>query len=274
MKSKLCFYATPFPRVKSYYDMIDAAVQYGLNAVEGFCIFEFEQPDVEAAKKIREYADSKNVIFPCFSVFAKFAAEKETTEKLKGYADVAKILGSPYLHHTIVGEFADPDKVLCDKEEHFQKGIIAVREIFDYAQSIGIKAIYEEQGYIFNGLEGFGRLVEEVNRDIGVVADFGNIYESRDNLLDFIEKFASKIVHAHIKDVKLLDSNEDGKGLKTTNGKYFFDAEVGKGDAKVREGIELLKKYGYNGYWGLEFSAKDDASPLIENSINLLKTWL
>ena len=69
---KMCFYMAPFPGVKSYYDMIDAAAELNLGAVEGFCMFEFETPDVEAAKKIREYADSKQVTFPCFSVFVDF----------------------------------------------------------------------------------------------------------------------------------------------------------------------------------------------------------
>lgn len=274
MEKKLCFYMPPFPRVKSYYDMIDTAVEYGLNAVEGFCNFEFENPDVESAKKIREYAQSKNVTFQCFSVFVKFAAESETTEKLKRYADVASILGSPFLHHTIVGEYADPSRVLPYKEELFKKGVLAVREIFDYAESIGVRAVYEEQGYIFNGLKGFGSLIEEVDRNVGVVADFGNIYESEDELPEFIEKFSDKIVHAHIKDVKLLESNDGGNGLKTLSGKYMFEAKVGQGDAKVKEGIELLKKIGYDGCYGLEFAASDDNSSFMSDSINLIKSWL
>ena len=93
--SKLCFYTPPFPHVKSYYDMIDTSVQYGFDSLEGFCCFEFATPDVEAAKRIKEYADSKNIKFSCFSVFTHFAAGEENIKKLKGYADVAKILGSP-----------------------------------------------------------------------------------------------------------------------------------------------------------------------------------
>lgn len=274
MEKKLCFYTPPFPRVKSYYEMIDLAVEFGLYAVEGLNIFEFEKPDVEAAKKLREYADSKNVVIPCFSVFARFAAEKETTQKLKGYADVAKILGSPFLHHTIVGEFADYEKVLSNKEELFKNGVLAVREIYDYAQSIGVQCIYEEQGFIFNGIEGFGRLIKEVDRNVGVVADFGNIYESKDNAPDFIAKFSDKAVHAHIKDVKLLDTNENGKGFKTLAGKYFSEAPVGKGVANVKECINILKKSGYDGYYGLEFGAKEDNSPYMAETIELIKSWL
>lgn len=274
MTKKMCFYMPPYPRVKSYYDMIDEAAAHNLPAVEGFCFYEFETPDKEAAKKIREYADSKNIVFPCFSVFAEYAAEEETKQKLKGYADVAAILGSPYLHHTIVGEFADSSKVLPYKEELFEKSITAVREIYDYAESVGVKAIYEEQGYIFNGVKGFGRLLEEVKRDVGVVADFGNIYESEDDIIAFLNAFSDRVVHAHIKDIILKDNNDDGKGFHTMNGKYMYEAEVGKGDVKIKEAIDMLKKAGYDGYYGLEFAATDDDSPLINDSIKLIESLL
>ena len=272
MNEKICFYSRPFPRVKSYYDMIDLAAEYGLNAVEGYGFMEFEKPDLENAKRIREYADKKNVSFPCFSVAVKFA--RENTEILKRYADVAKILGSPYLHHTIVGECTNPSEVLPHKEQFFQEGIEAVREIYDYAQSIGVKAIYEEQGYIFNGIEGFGRFIKEVGRDVGVVLDTGNIYESTDGLLEFIEKFREHIVHVHIKDIKLCDRNDGNDGLATLSGKYMFEANLGEGEAKVKEGIALLKKYGYNGFYALEIGATEDDSSLMTDSINLTKSWL
>lgn len=273
MNKKLCFYSNPFPRIRSYYDMIDAAAEYGLNAVEGFGFMEFEKPDFEAAKRIREYADKKNVSFPCFSVAVDFAAKRENKEMLKRYADLAKILGSPYLHHTIVGEYIEPQKVLPYKEKLFREGIEAVREIYDYAESIGIKAIYEEQGYIFNGIEGFGRFIGEVGREVGVVLDFGNIYESKDGLPEFVERFKHLIVHVHVKDIKLSSSNKGG-GFGTLNGKYMFDAKLGEGDAEICEAIELLKKYGYNGFYSLEFGAESDGSSVMSDSINLLKSRL
>lgn len=257
---KMCFYTAPYPGVKSYYDMIDAAAEHELGAVEGFCMFEFKTPDIEAAKKIREYADSKNVTFPCFSVFVEFAADEESTKRLKGYADIAKILGSPYLHHTIVSGFVDCNEGLVNREELFEKGVAAVREVYDYAESIGIKAIYEEQGYIFNGIKDFGRFIDAVDRNVGVVADFGNIYGTQDDLLDFIKVYGDKILHVHIKDVTLKDDNSDGKGATTLSGKFMCPAEVGKGIVKIKDAIDLLKKIGYDGYYGLEFETEDSSS--------------
>ena len=272
MDKKLCFYTLPFPHIKSYYEMIDLAAEYGLNAVEGFCHMEFAKPDVEEAKKIKKYADKKGVVFPCFSVFVNFAAGRENIELLKKYADVAKILGSPYLHHTIVGECSDPAEVIFHKEKFFSEGVEAVREVCDYAKSIGIRTIYEEQGYIFNGIEGFGRFINEVGRDVGVVLDFGNIYESKDGLLEFMENFKEKIVHVHIKDIKLLDNNDSGRGLKTLNGKYMFEVKIGQGDVDVYKAIEILKNNGYNGYYSLEFGASEDDSSYMTDSIASIKS--
>lgn len=271
---KICLYSPPYPRVKSYYDMIDMASDYGFNALECLSILEFETPDIDEAKRLREYADSKNVIIPCFSAFAKLAYGAENIERLKKYADIAKIMGSPYLHHTIVGEFADKQKVLPLRDEHFKNGVLAVREIYDYAESIGIKTIYEEQGYIFNGIKGFGEFLTTVERNVGVVADFGNIYESGDDFLSFVKAFADKVVHAHIKDVCVTDDNTDARGLQTLNGKYMFEVPVGTGIVDMKEAVKLLKNAGYDGYYGLEFSAKQDDSPTMSEGIKFVESLL
>lgn len=273
MVKKLCFYAPPFPKTKSYYEMIDLAVEYGLTAVEGFCQYEFEDPDENTAMKIREYADSKNIIFPCFSVFTEYASDRENIERLKKYANIAKILGSPYLHHTIVGE-CECSKVLPYKEELFRSGVQAVREIYDYCESIGVKAIYEEQGYIFNGVKEFGYFLESVDRPVGVVADFGNIYMSKDDLLEFLKAYAHRVVHAHIKDVVLSDKKGNGKDLESLSGKYMNEVEIGKGIVDIKEAIKILKNAGYDGYYGLEFSASEDNSPIISESIRIIENCM
>ena len=75
MNSKIIFYSRPFPYVKTYKQMIDCALSHGLTAVEGFCQFDLETPDTDKAKEIKKYADSKNVIFPCFSLYSNLTSE-------------------------------------------------------------------------------------------------------------------------------------------------------------------------------------------------------
>ena len=272
MKNKISFYAPPFPRIKSYYDMIDVSAEFGFSHVEALNIFEFEKPDIEVAKKLKAYADSKNIKFCCFSVFINLVGDdsEKMIKKLKGYADCAAILGSPYLHHTIAYECCEPDKVIPYKDELFEKGVRAVQEIYDYAEKIGVKAIYEEQGFIFNGIDGIGKLIDAVDREIGIVADFGNIAQSGDDLLEFIEKYSDRIVHAHIKDAFLTDKPISVHSLKTLTGRYMTETNIGEGVVKIKEAIDLLVKFGYEGFYGTEFAAQNDNSPYISKALDFV----
>ncbi len=275
MNDKLCFYMPPFPATKTYYDMIDAAVEYQLPGIEGFCNLDFSEPDIEAAKKIRAYADSKNVIFPCFSVYINLVGSdaEEQLQRLKGYAEVAAILGSPYLHHTIVNDFMNPDNVIPFKEEFFEKGIEAVREIYDYAENLGIRTIYEEQGYLFNGVENFDRFLHEVDRNIGIVADFANIYQVGDTLEGFIEAYAPRMVHAHIKDITLTKTNETGEGLKTLENLYMNAVDIGEGIIDFKKAITMLKNAGFNGYFGIEHTLKENDPMFMNGLLERINSW-
>lgn len=271
MFKKICFYTTPFPSVDSYKQMIDLAVQYGMETVEGFCQFEFAEPDLDAAREIRAYADSKNIKFSCFSLFCNLVGEdsREQIERLKKYAEVCAIIGSPYIHHTIANELDDPDKVLPYRDELWKKGIAAVREVYDYAEKLGIRAIYEDQGYLFNGVEGFGRFLSEVDRNVGVVADFGNIYHVEEEIDDFIELVKDRICHVHVKDV-LLSDRQLGGGLHTLKGNFMHEAFLGEGCVKIEKGMKQLRDLGYKGYYALEYGAPEDNSPLIEKAVKFI----
>ncbi len=73
MNNRIAFYTPPFLGIESYFQMIDAAEKYGLSAVELLSIFELATPDIENAKKIKEYADKKNITIPCVSLFINIA---------------------------------------------------------------------------------------------------------------------------------------------------------------------------------------------------------
>lgn len=255
--SKICFYSVPHPSISSYFDLIDYSVSHGLTHLEGFCRFELTLPDKQAAKKIKAYADAKGISFSCFSVFVNLISDDapEMIERLKGFAEVCAILECPYLHHTIASNFSNPEEVLCKGEENFQKGIKAVGKIYDYAEGLGVKTIYEEQGYIFNGVNGFGRFLKEVDRNVGVVVDFGNIYQAGNTPEEFINAFGHLVKHVHIKDVLIKDNNATGQGFKTLDNKYMFEVPAFKGCVDIRGLIARLESKGYKGFYGLEFAA-------------------
>lgn len=276
MKNKICFYTSPYPRVQSFFDLIDCTVEHGLTHLEGFCHFELELPDINAAKEIKKYADTKGVRFSCFSVFVNLVGEdsEEMMKMLKGFADVCAVLECPYLHHTIVNNFYNPDEVLANKEENYLKGIEAVREIYDYAEKIGVKTIYEDQGYIFNGVEVFDRFLKKVDREVGIVADFGNIYQVGETAEAFVENFGDLVTHVHIKNIYIKDTNETGKGLRTLQDKYMFEARLEQGCVDCEKIVSILKSKGYNGFYGMEFNTDSDDSQYMIESIDKIEKWL
>lgn len=276
MNNRLSLYTPPYPHVRSYIDMIDTAVEHGVSHYECLNTFEFTAPDVEKAQKVREYADSKNVKICCFSVFANLGVEdnSEMIEKLKGYARVAKVLGSPYLHHTIIPEYSHPEKVFENKEELFLKGIKAVREVYDYCEGIGIKAIYEPQGFVFNGMENLKRFASKVERDIRFVADFTNICQSGDKIEDFIGFFHEKIAHVHIKDAILSDEDICKDNARNLKGGFVNEVEIGKGELDIKAIVNLLESYGYKGCYALEYGVKDENCDGVRNSLKVINEIL
>lgn len=276
MNNKISIYSRPYPRNKTYFDVIDTALECGIESIEGFNMLDFSVPDTEAAKKIKDYADEKGIKFSCFSVYINLVGDdrRERIEELKGYVDVAQILGSPFIHHTIANAFNEPQNVVPHRELFFKRGIEAVREIYDYAEKKGVKAIYEEQGYVFNGIDGYRKFLEEVDRNVGVVADFANIYQCGGSPLEFIEQFGDKVVHAHIKDIVLKNTNDDFMGLENLDGTYMYESPIGEGCIEIKRAIDLLKSKGYDGYYGVEYGAGDDDSPLFIKGLELIDKFL
>ena len=273
---RICFYTPPYAYVKSYRTLIDCTAAHGLSYLEGFSHFELARPDLNAARAIKAYADEKHVRFSCFSVFSDLVGDRaaETVEMLKGYADVCAVLECPYLHHTIVPNCFDPDAVLPHYEEYYRQGIELVRQVYDYAEKRNVRTVYEDQGYIFNGVNGFGRFLKEVERDVGVVADFGNVYQVGETAEAFTDAFRDRICHVHVKNVTIREQNDTGSGLKTLQGKYMFAAALEDGDADCRKLIADLQANGYSGCYSLEFSAQNDDPHEMTVRIEQLMNWI
>lgn len=273
MKDRICLYTPPFTWINSYRQFIDTAAECGLSAIECLNLFEFTTPDPEAARQIKAYADSKGIRIVCFSVFIDLTGEdaEEKLLQLKGYAQVAAILGSPYLHHTICPEYNTPNPQMF--ETFFERGVAAVRESYDYAGSLGVKTVYEDQGYVFNGVQGFDRFLREVDRNVGVVMDMGNIYQVDESPEAFVAAFAHRAEHAHIKDVAY-SQNKEADWYQTLKGNFFACKCPGEGIVDLQKCITLLEKTGYTGYYGLEFAIDSGDVQELKNYIDQAASWL
>ena len=280
MTNKISLYVPPFSHIKSYFEMVDVAAKYGIGNVETLNILDLEKPDMELARKLRAYADEKGVKFTCCSVGVNLVGDdaREQIELTKKFADIAVILGAPYLHHTIAFDVSNPEDVIKNREVYFQLGIKAAREIYDYADKLGVRAIYEEQGYVVNGLDGFGRLMSEIDRASGVVADFGNILFADDKVEDFIPEYEGKIANVHIKDyIALPKDSADAREveLRSESGTILRDCPFGEGVVNFKAAFAELKKIGYDGYYATECPPMgEDEEATFKKNIKILSEYI
>ena len=257
MNDKISLYAPPISRFTSYFEMVNFAVEQGMKNVETLNTFELSTPDLEFAKKLRKYADDRGIKIPCVSVGLDMVGDdyKEVTEMVKKYADVASILGSPYLHHTIVFEFENPDKVTGNIDLYYERGLKVVREVYDYAEKLGVKTVFEDQGYLFNGVTNYKKFLNDIGRNVGTVADFGNIMFVDDCVEKFIPAFADRVVNVHIKDYLFTPGGSRAKNSDeyfSLNKNYLKDTMFGEGSVNFDAAFAELKKMGYDGYFAME----------------------
>ena len=255
--NRFCLYMPPVSSIRSYKEMIDYAADHGIQKLETLNILDLSTPNLEVAKELKAYADEKGITFPCVSVGLSLVDDdrKEAIETMKRYADIAKILGSPYLHHTIALNFSEPQFISDHFDLFYRRGLEAVREIFDYAATLGIRTIFEDQGFLFNGRKNFTRFLNEVERNVGVVADFGNIQFVDEDVEDFIPAFSDRIVHVHVKDYYVTPGgsrNPEPGEYTSLGGNYLKGCLIGTGNVNTGAAFAALRAIGYTGALALE----------------------
>ena len=255
--------------VTSFYDGIDYAAEVGFDAVEPSRGREFNgslADMLEAAKRVKEHAAEKNIRLSCFSECVDIVTESKaaaTMEALRDHAKVTAALGIPYLHHTILpgcNHLAWGNKKF---DELLAIAVKNIRDIYDYAEALGVKVVYEDQGFTFNGGERFERLLNAVDRDIKVVADLGNIMFVDEDPVDFVGRFAPHIVHVHVKDYIRKsaygnDPGKDGGWYTTRRGDYLRGTIVGHGSIDYVACCKILISAGYTGSFSLEYCGLEE----------------
>ena len=65
---RFCLYMPPLTAIGSYKEMVDYAASHGIRKLETLNLLDLSTPNLETAKELKDYADSKGVTFPCVSV--------------------------------------------------------------------------------------------------------------------------------------------------------------------------------------------------------------
>ncbi len=220
-------------------------------------------------EELRRELDAAGMRCACYSVSVNVLAthlgecgDRSAVDELKRCADIAKALGSPFLHHTLtigyVPECAERDSLDAILPELVERAC----EVAEYANSIGLTVLYEPQGYYVNGLEGFGKFyacIKQKGLRIGVCGDMGNSLYVNCPPDAFFARYANEIMHVHLKDFVIEDAvlnRENAKASrswdKIRDGRMITEARLGEGMVDMDACMAHLRRVGYAGAYATE----------------------
>ena len=217
----------------------------------------------EQARELKTALDNEGMIMSCFSAGVSLFGEgaQKNEESLYRIIDLAHILGAPYVHHTLGGGLTTRKFGTPTFEEVFDEVVERAGRVSDYAKQAGIRTLYEDQGYFFNGADRFDRFLTALNREnTGVCADFGNSFYFGENPEHFIARNTSRIYNVHFKDYIRKGGNEPAPGEgwhQSVDGDFLRGTVVGHGIVNFVTCLRMLAQSGYDGYYASEFEGPE-----------------
>ena len=256
--------------------VIDYAKRNGFSSLEPLSVTPTvlfgDDGNVRAAA---EKAAEAGLTYANYSVYANvLTGVEDTLEYLKKNVDVAKMLGSPYLHHTII-----PHLELTPEMPSFKEGLeIALKLILplsDYAEKKGIKLLYEPQGMYFNGVKGFGELFSELKKhtdNVGVCGDVGNVMFVDEMPYDFFNEYAKYMDQVHLKNYIKSDvlGKVNNEIYHSRGGEALVECYMTEGIIDYTPCFKALKAVNYNGGFAFECNTKDET--VVANDMKLIKS--
>ncbi len=260
---------------------VPAAVEYakllGFEGVEPYPGPGFETlADAEALGKILQDA---GLCAPCVSKAVNLIGPDgdAAVADLKALADMTAAVGAPLLHHTLASGLRVLPVGSASFDSVFGEVVDRTRQVADYCAQLGLRVIYEDQGFLFNGVERFERFMNAVDRDnIGVCADLGNIFFVGETPERFIGVFSNRICHVHIKDYLYKPGSAPFPGkswMRTRDGGYLRNTIPGHGIVDNVACISVLLSAGYDGFYSFEFGGPEPYDSGIREAISNLEYY-
>jgi len=195
----------------------------------------------EKVKLSRKIAEDSGVKIVCLGASAPMhlpEGEKriQSLDEARQFIDLAEALGCPYVR-------VFPNNLPKDQEKKatldlIKKGLITLAE---YAQKTSVSVLMETHGDLVYA-DDILDIMQGVNHaKVGLVWDMTNMWSvTKEVPIMVYPKLSPYIKHVHVKDFKM----QDGKMRYT---------HVGQGLAPVFQGLDLLSKGGYKGFYSFEW---------------------
>ena len=267
-------------REKTITEVIEYLKSFGLCGVE--FIFSGTDPskdligNVYTAQKLGEALKKEGIDVCCYSAYFD-AYDKDEIPAALTRIEIAKALGSPFFHHTLIPQ-SDFPIFPNDFEQRLPHTLDVAERIANHAEKHGMTVLYEEQGRYINGVERFGMFFNEIKKrcqNVGVCADFGNILYAGEKPEDFIAAYIDDVKHVHIKDYRFCSKEQfpsmPANGWGEVPDGWVEHSVVGDGIINLEKCLQLLKKSGYDGYYSLEMCHKEPIDYGIETATKRVK---
>lgn len=240
------------------------AKEAGFAGVEAANVAELATPDVKKAEALRKVAESLGLPVVCMSMPIRLECEnwREQVDLLKRYIDVTHTLGARLFHHTFVPTLSFGAEEMPAYGDIRAQLIEAASTVQEYAASRGVVCVYEDQGFVVNGIhdyEDFYRHLPRGNK--GVVADLGNIYFYGEEPARFAAHFLRDIRHVHVKDYLRKNGGGQfpGRGwYLSKQGDFLRGTVIGHGVTDFVPIFRTLIQGGYDGWYSIEFDGPED----------------
>lgn len=232
-------------------------------------------PDRETARKTKQILRQRGLEMACWSVGTTVYKAPEAVKSLMRQAEIASELECPYLHHTLLLWLA-PFEGMPSFEEGIDCAVEAAAQAARYAQPLGVKCIYEDQGLYANGVEGFGAFysrMKQITDNVGVCGDVGNSLFVDEGAEHFFEAFAKDICHVHVKDylIRDFDTAPGRFWYPTKGGRWLRETMIGDGNVNLKRCMEILAEAGYSGTYALELGHPEPFEEGVRQAMNYLQ---
>ncbi len=164
------------------------------------------------------------------------AERQKSLEEAKRFIDLAQRLNCPYIR-------VFPNNFPKEQERSATMELIAkgLQELGDYAKNTNVTVLMETHGEVVQSDDILHIMQMADHPHAGLVWDIVNMWSvTKEPPAQVYPKLKKYIRHTHIKDMQIVDGKEA----------YTL---LGEGITPIYEGIDVLQKDGYTGYYSFEW---------------------
>jgi len=247
----------------------------GLDVEEG-------RDPIRRANVVRRRCERRNLKIVNYGTGAELihaheADQRQVIDRVKREVEVAAALGAKNMRHDITRGFPKKwtgPRTFTAAVKHV---VPAVREIADFAQTLGVRTTMENHGFYTQAPDRVEKLIRAVNHpNFALTIDIGNFLCVNADPVQAVRRLAPYASHAHIKDFHIKPKAQAPKlgWIHTPTRIAIRGAIVGHGDVDLESCLRILHRSGYRGWLGLEFEGLEEPAFAVEQGLAEAKRLL